>query len=73
MFNWAKDQFFQSKDNIGMYWSDKKVVLEAVKQNGCSLEYASEELKNDKEVVWTSMGYFKLIKSIKTFDLNFKF
>jgi vacuolar-type H+-ATPase subunit H len=53
--------------------NDKEVVLEAVKQNGSSLDYASEELKNDKEVVWISDGYFKLIKSIKIFDLNFKF
>ena len=27
------------------------MVLEAVKQNGSALKYASEELKNDKEVV----------------------
>jgi hypothetical protein len=47
------------------------VVLEAVKNNGDSLEYASEELQNDKEVIWISMKYFKLIKSIKTFDMNF--
>jgi hypothetical protein len=53
--------------------NDKEVVLEAVKKNGNSLKYASKELKNDKEVVWISNGYFKLIKSIKTFDLNFKF
>jgi predicted RNA-binding protein (virulence factor B family) len=53
--------------------NDKQVVLEAVKQYGSSLYYASEELQNDKEVVWISKGYFKLIKSIKTFDLNFKF
>jgi general stress protein YciG len=53
--------------------NDKEVVLEAVKQYRRSLQYASEELQNDKEVVWLSKGYFKLIKSIKTFDLNFKF
>jgi CxxC motif-containing protein len=53
--------------------NNKEVVLEAIKQNGNSLCYASEELKNNKEVVWISNGYFKLIKSIKTFDLNFKF
>jgi CxxC motif-containing protein len=34
-----------------MKWSDKELVLETVKQNGRSLEYASEEFKNDKEVV----------------------
>ena len=30
---------------------DKEVVLKAVKKNGFSLKYASEELKKDKEVV----------------------
>ena len=34
-----------------MDWSNKKQVLEAVKQNGWSLEYADETLKKDKEVV----------------------
>jgi hypothetical protein len=53
--------------------NDKEVVLEAVKKNSNSLDFASEELKNDKEVVWISDRYFKFIKSIKTFDLNFKF
>jgi hypothetical protein len=53
--------------------NDKEVVLKAVKKNSNSLKYASEELKNDKEVVWISDRYFKFIKSIKTFDLNFKF
>jgi hypothetical protein len=48
----------QSKDKKGisqvhemMDWSDKEFILEAVKQNGYSLKYASKELKNDKEVV----------------------
>jgi predicted methyltransferase len=31
--------------------STKEEVLEAVKKNGFSLKYASEELKGDKEVV----------------------
>ena len=30
---------------------DKKIVLEAVKQNGYSLFYADQSLKKDKEVV----------------------
>ena len=31
------------------------MVLEAVKQKGCALEYASAELKSDKEVVMTAV------------------
>jgi hypothetical protein len=31
--------------------NDKEIVLIAVKQNGRALQYASEELKGDKEVV----------------------
>lgn len=30
---------------------NKEVVLEAVKEDGYALRYASEELQNDKEVV----------------------
>jgi len=30
--------------------ADREVVLEAVKQNGYALEYASEELQNDPEL-----------------------
>ena len=30
-------------------WNNKEEVLEAVKNNGSVLEYASEELKNDPE------------------------
>jgi hypothetical protein len=41
-----------------------------VKQDGDSLEYASEVFKNHQEIVWISKRYFKLIKSIQTFDLN---
>ena len=33
------------------YTHDKKFVLKAVKINGRALKYASEEIKNDKEVV----------------------
>ena len=32
-------------------WSNKEYVLKAVKNNGYSLEYASNELKNNKEIV----------------------
>jgi hypothetical protein len=31
-------------------WNDKDFVLEKVKQDGWALQYASEELQNDKEV-----------------------
>jgi len=31
--------------------STKEEVLEAVKQNGLALEYASKELQNDRDVV----------------------
>ena len=31
--------------------NDKEVILEAVKQEGMALKYASEELKNDKEFI----------------------
>jgi len=30
---------------------DRRIVLEAVKQNGLALQYADESLKRDKEVV----------------------
>jgi trimethylamine:corrinoid methyltransferase-like protein len=32
-------------------WNDKQEVLEAVKQNGMALRFASEELRADKEIV----------------------
>jgi hypothetical protein len=32
-------------------WSDKKYVLKTVKRNGLHLQYASIELKNDKELI----------------------
>ena len=31
--------------------NDKDYILEAVRQNGHALQYASDELKNDKDVV----------------------
>jgi hypothetical protein len=33
-----------------MKQGNKEVVLAAVAQDGCALQYASNELKNDKEV-----------------------
>ena len=55
--------------------NDKEVVLEAVKQRGYTLEYASDELKNDKELEWISKGYFKFIREIPTNNimLHFKY
>jgi fatty acid/phospholipid biosynthesis enzyme len=53
--------------------NQKKIVLRAVRKNRFSFQFASDDLKNDKEIAWISMGYFKMIRSIKTFDLNFKF
>ena len=32
-------------------WNNKKFVMQAVAQNGMKLQYASEQLKNDREVV----------------------
>lgn len=32
-------------------WNDKQSVLDAVKQNGYALEFASEELRNDPELI----------------------
>lgn len=34
-----------------MDWNNKKDVLDVVKINGCSLQYASDELKDDYEIV----------------------
>ena len=31
-------------------WNDKNVVLEAVKQDGRALRFASEKLRNDKDI-----------------------
>ena len=36
-------------------WNDKQAVLEAVKQDGIKLGYASEELRADKEVVLAAL------------------
>jgi hypothetical protein len=48
---------------------DKEVVIEAVKSHSCSLKFASEELKNDIDVVMA------LLSTKKDFDLDdpFKF
>jgi hypothetical protein len=35
--------------------SDLQVILEAVKQNGASIQYASNELKNNKQVILTAL------------------
>ena len=36
---------------------DKEVVMEAVKQNGYALEFASKELQGDKEVVMEAVKH----------------
>ena len=33
------------------FYKDKSFVLEAVKQDGCALEYADESFKKDKSIV----------------------
>ena len=38
------------KDDI--YWTDKKFVLEAVKNDGHLLNFASRDLLNDKEIIF---------------------
>ena len=56
--------------------NDKEVVLAAVNQNGYSLSKASEELRNDKEVVLeeglkTNVGdeiRVRIITRFKTFE-----
>jgi lambda repressor-like predicted transcriptional regulator len=43
---------------------DKKIILEAVKQNGWSLEYASNNLKNDKEIVLEAVKKKWMVKYV---------
>jgi hypothetical protein len=45
-------------------------MMESVKHYSGSLKFISEELKNDVEIEWNTMGYFTLIKC---FDIMFKF
>ena len=40
-------------------WSDKKEVLKAVSENGIQLQYASDELKADKEIVLGAVKEFQ--------------
>ena len=40
------------------YGNNKEYVLAFVKQNGLDLKYASDELKNDKEVVLSAVQFF---------------
>lgn len=37
--------------NVGLYQDNEDVVLEAVRQFGCALKYASDRLKGDKRIV----------------------
>ena len=41
---------YNDKSSVNKLTSHKGVVLEAVRQNGQSLQYASEALREDKEV-----------------------
>jgi len=38
-----------------LFWNEREFVLEAVKQDGRALGYASEELRTDREVVLEAM------------------
>ncbi len=40
-----------SKKEFDLFRNDKEVVIEAVKQDGLTLYYASDDLQDDKEVV----------------------
>jgi CxxC motif-containing protein len=51
---------------------DKEVVMMAVKKDGYTLRYATD-LKYDMDLVWFSKKYFKSIRSVNCFDVNFKF
>jgi hypothetical protein len=57
---------FASKELV----SDKEFILEVFKLNGNSLGFIYE-LDKDMEVIWMSIYHFKLIKSVKCFNLNF--
>ena len=43
-------------EDIKNHCNDKEYIMEAVKENGKFLEYASEELKNDKEIVMQALN-----------------
>ncbi|MEE3342775.1 MAG: DUF4116 domain-containing protein [Bacilli bacterium] len=34
---------------------DKKIIIDAIKQNGCALKYANEDIKKDKEIVLSAV------------------
>jgi hypothetical protein len=54
--------------------NDKEFVLEILQMDLDSFRFVSDSLKMDQELVWTSMGYFKLIKYVeRIFDLSFRF
>lgn len=44
--------FYENNSIVHMdEWLDKKLIIDAIKKHGISLEYASEEFRNKKEVV----------------------
>jgi hypothetical protein len=44
---------------VSIDWSDKKEVLKAVSENGVELDYASDDLKGDKEIVLAAVKEFQ--------------
>ena len=53
--------------------SKKEIVLVGLKNNMCSFELVPFYLKSDKEIIWMLKKYYKQIKEISTFNLNFRF
>ena len=49
-------------------WNNKEEVLEAVKEDGTKLENASEELRNDREVVMTAVKQYGAESKEITYD-----
>lgn len=48
-----------------MDWNNKELVLEAIKNNGWSLRYASDRLKNDNNFLLELLELY----NIKLYDL----
>ena len=47
---------------------DKQKALNAVRQDGCNLQYASDKLKNDKDVVFTSFQQLRYLLSTRKLE-----
>ena len=50
-----KGGYFEYSENLR---TDRTIVLEAVKQNGLALKYASEELRNDRTIVLEALKQY---------------